>query len=97
MTLRDNITPGRAKDLWTGVSMSPPEVPLGRKAPYGTVRENQLISLACFGRRSWTAAAYKVGEERCMRTSRLTRPIRPKVVADGQFEAVLGKTRRTEF
>ena len=97
MTLRDNITHGRAKDLWTGVLMSSPEVPLGRKARYGTVRENQLISLACFGCRSWTAAAYKVCGKRRMRTSRLTRLIRPKMVADGQFEAVLGKTRRTEF
>jgi len=97
MTLRDNITHGRAKDLWTGVSMSSPEAPLGRKARYGTVCEDRLISLACFGCRSWTAAAYKDDAERRMRTSRLTRLVGPKVVADGQFEAVLGKTRRTEF
>ena len=97
MTLRDNITHGRAKDLWTGVSMNSSEAPLGRKARYGMGSGTQLISLACFGCRLWTAAAYKDDADRRMRTSRLTRLIGPKVVADGQFEAVLGKTRRTEF
>ena len=50
MTLRDNITHGRAKGLWTGMTMQTTEVPLGRKAVYGTVSEMHVLSFACFGR-----------------------------------------------
>jgi hypothetical protein len=49
MTLRDNITHGRAKGLWTGESMKSTEVPLGRKARYGMASEMHVLSFACFG------------------------------------------------
>ena len=97
MTLRDNITHGRAKDLWTGVLMSSPEVPLGRKALYGRASETHMNSFACSGSVHGLQLPIRVATERGMRTSRLSRLSEPKVVADGQFEAVLGKTRRTEF
>ena len=97
MTLRDNITHGRAKGLWTGESMDSTVVPLGRKACYGRVSEMHVLSLAGCGGGSWDAATYKTVTEQCRRTSRLSCKGRSKVVADGQFEAVLGKTRRTEF
>jgi len=44
-----------------------------------------------------TCAAYKGGGTERMRTTRLNSVKRPKVAVDGQFEAVLGKTHRTEF
>ena len=97
MTLRDNITHGRAKGLWTGTTMHSTEVPLGRKARYGTVSGRHVFSFACFGSVHGMQLPIRSEVERGMRTSRLSRPARPKVVADGQFEAVLGKTRRTEF
>ena len=97
MTLRDNITHGRAKGLWTGKSMNSAAVPLGRMADYGRVSEMHVLLLAGCGGCAWDAATYKVVPEPGMRTSRLSCGGRSKVVADGQFEAVLGKTRRTEF
>jgi len=97
MTLRDNITHGRAKGLWTGTTMHSTEVPLGRKACYGMASEMHVLSFACFGSVHGLQLPIRPEVERGMRTSRLSRPDRPKVVADDQFEAVLGKTRRTEF
>ena len=97
MTLRDNITPGRAKGLWTGESMDSTAVPLGREACYGMVSEMHVLSLAGCGGGSWNAATYKIAPEQGMRTARLSCDGRSKAVVDGQFEAVLGKTRRTEF
>jgi len=97
MTLRDNITHGRAKGLWTGKTMHSTEVPLGREAPYGSVSEMHVLSFACFGSDHGLQLPISSAADRGMRTSRLSRLRRPKVVADGQFEAVLGKTRRTEF
>ena len=97
MTLRDNRTHGRAKGLWTGKTMHSTEVRLGRKARYWTASEMHVLSLACFGSVHGLQLPIRSEVERGMRTSRLSRLRRPKVVADGQFEAVLGKTRRTEF
>ena len=59
MTLRDNITHGRAKGLWTGTTMHSTEVPLGRKARYGTVSGRHVFSFACFGSVHGIAATYK--------------------------------------
>ena len=97
MTLRDNITHGRAKGLWTGESMNSTAVPLGHEARYGMVSEMHVLLLAGCGGCAWDAVPYKIALEQCRRTSRLSGEGRSKVVADGQFEAVLGKTRRTEF
>jgi hypothetical protein len=46
---------------------------------------------------TWTIVTYKSRCDRRMRVLRLTRRNVVKVVAEFQFEAVLGKTRRTEF
>ena len=97
MTPRDNRTPGRAKGLWTGATMNSTAVPLGRKAHYGMVSGMHVLSLPGYGGCSWDAATYKIVLAQGMRTSRFSCEGRSKVVADGQFEAVLGKTRRTEF
>jgi hypothetical protein len=50
VTLRDNITRGRAKGLWTGVCTPTTEVPLGRKAAYGSRSGTHVIPLVRFGR-----------------------------------------------
>jgi hypothetical protein len=42
-------------------------------------------------------ATYKLAGVWCMRASRLSRTMSVKIVVEFQFEAVLGKTRRTEF
>ena len=97
MTLRDNVTYGRAKGLWTGESMTTTAVPLGREARYGMVSEMHVLLLAGCGGCAWDAVTYKIAPEQGRRTSRLSCAGQLKVVADGQFEAVLGKTRRTEF
>ena len=97
MPLRDNITLGRAKGLWTGESMHSTAVALGRKVRYGMVSELHVRSLAGCGGCAWNAVTYKIASEPGRRTSRLSGDGRAKVVADGQFEAVLGKTHRTEF
>ena len=45
----------------------------------------------------WALAKYKSWFYRCMRVLRLTRSGMAKVLVEFRFEAVLGKTQRTEF
>ena len=97
MTLRDNITRGRAKGLWTGVTGELNGVPLGRKARYGSVSEMHVLSFACSRRGYGLRPPISSDRGGVCGLSRLIHPDRTKVVVDGQFEAVLGKTRRTEF
>ncbi len=62
-------------------------VPLGRKSLYG-----RRLSLE-----TATLAAYKSSVVECMRVWRLSLAFWMKVAVEFQFEAVLGKTRCTEF
>ena len=97
VTLRDNITRGRAKGLWVGVSDLPNRVPLDRKVCYGESSAVQLHALDCSG--TMAGLALRIRHPCCwgMRVSRLSRGRVSKVAVDFQLEAVLGKTRRTEF
>jgi hypothetical protein len=92
MTRRDNITRWRAKGLWMdALSVAGGRATLNRKVsrtgnPFG---DHVFLGAA-------TAVAYKTeswGE--CGR--HLSSGVSSKVATDGPFEAVLGKTRRTEF
>jgi hypothetical protein len=97
VTLRDNTTRGRAKGLWAGASVLRSRVPLDRKVVYGKSSAAQLHALDHSGRMAGLALRIR---GRCcwwMRVSRLSQGRVPKVAADFQLEAVLGKTRRTEF
>ena len=82
MTRRDNTTRWRAKDLWTGAFCQKKGVLLGRKSHYGLLLSSEI----------GTYAAYKLA-----RGVGLSRSGRAKVAAEFPFEAVLGKTHRTEF
>ena len=82
MTRRDHLTRGRAKDLWTGAFCQKRGVPLGRKSLYGSWLSSEI----------GTYAAYKLA-----RGVGLSHSGRAKVATDFPFEAVLGKTHRTEF
>ena len=82
MTRRDNITRWRAKDLWTGAFCQKKGVPLGRKSLYGLWLSSEIGTLA----------AYKLA-----RGASSSRSGPTKVAVEFPFEAVLGKTHRTEF
>ena len=97
VTLRDNITRERAKGLWAGVSESLTRVPLDRKVRYGEPSAGQLTTLGRSGRLARLALRIRCRCASGMRGSRLTECLAPKVAVDFQLEAVLGKTRRTEF
>ena len=90
MTRWDNRTRWRAKGLWTDVPRLGRSVPI---EPHGSTKgcpQGPRSALA------WAVAAYKAeapGEVDCTSPGLPT----PKVAADSQFEAVLGKTHRTEF
>ena len=92
MTRRDNITRWRAKGLWMDVLEL-----LGVGAtiePEGSRTGNPFGDHVFLGAR--TAVAYKTGSwGECGR--HLSLGTSSKVAIDGPFEAVLGKTRRTEF
>jgi hypothetical protein len=97
MTLWDNTTHGRAKGLWTGASMRATGVPLGRKAAYGKVSETPVLSFSCSGSEHGLRPSIRLVPSRVCGRRAPAAAGRLKVMADGQFEAVLGKTRRTEF
>ena len=97
VTLRDNITRERAKGLWAGVSESLTRVPLDRKVRYGEPSAVQLTTLGRSGRLARLAPRIRCRRASGMRGSRLTERPASKVAVDFQLEAVLGKTRRTEF
>ena len=97
MTLGDNITHGRAKGLWTGEAMRATGVPLGRKTPYGKVSEMPVLSFAYSRSEHGLRLSIRSGPRRVCGRRAPAAAGRLKVMADGQFEAVLGKTRRTEF
>ena len=82
MTRRDNITRWRAKDLWTGAFCQKRGVPLGQKSYYGLLLSSEIGTLAVY------KLALGVGSNHSGRA---------KVAAEFPFEAVLGKTHRTEF
>jgi hypothetical protein len=97
VTLRDNTTRGRAKGLWAGVSDLPSRVPLDRRVRYGKSSATQLHALDRSARMAGLALRIR---RRCcwrMRVSRLSQGAVSKAAVDFQLEAVLGKTRRTEF
>ena len=96
MTLRDNITRGRAKDLWAGVSNRVARLPLDHGVDYGECSAMQLLALRS-GQESRLARHIRHGSVWGMRDSRLIQDSLSKVAVDCQLEAVLGKTRRTEF
>lgn len=95
MTPEDNITTGRAKGLWTGLLASiwkgdplEPCLVYGRTGRWaGDYLASEMEALT----------TYKLARGERMRVLRLNRPLPVKVVAEYQFEAVLGKTQRTEF
>jgi hypothetical protein len=97
VTLRDNITRGRAKGLWAGMPNRLTRMPLGRKACYGETSAMQLHALIRSEQKRGLALRIRHWSDWGMRASRLTQRPRPKVAVDCQLEAVLGKTRRTEF
>ena len=97
VTLRDNITRGGAKGLWAGVSDLRSRVPLDQKVRYGKPSAEQLHALDRSGMMTGLALRIRCRGGWCMRVSRLSQVSVPKVAADFQLEAVLGKTRRTEF
>jgi len=82
MTRWDNTTRWRAKDLWTGAFCQTGRVPLGRKSLYGSLLSSEIGTLA----------AYKLALG-----AGLNHSGRAKVAVEFPFEAVLGKTHRTEF
>ena len=82
MTRRENTTRWRAKDLWTGAFCQKGRVPLGRESLYGLLLSSEI----------GTYAAYKLA-----RGIGLSHSGRAKVATEFPFEAVLGKTHRTEF
>ena len=95
MTLKDNITFGRAKGLWTGLLASRWRAdPLEHSLAYGTTGYKAGDYLPS-EMEALTTYKHTMGER--MRALRLNRPLPVKVVAEFQFEAVLGKTQRTEF
>ena len=96
MTLRDNITRGRAKDLWAGVSNQMARIPLDHRVEYGECSAMQLLALSS-GPERRLARHIRHGSVWGMRDSRLSQDSVSKVAVDCQLEAVLGKTRRTEF
>ena len=81
MTRRDNITRWRAKDLWTGLSRGASLLSFPSRG--GLDRKVHYR-----GKTNATLAAYKL---LCLDS------IATKVTVEFLFEAVLGKTRRTEF
>ena len=97
VTLWDNITRERATDLWAGVPDRLIRMPLGRKARYGETRTKQLLVRVRSEPKRGLVLRIRRWSGWSMRVSRLIHPPRPKVAADCQLEAVLGKTRRTEF
>ena len=97
VTLRDNITRGRAKGLLAGMPDQLTRMPLGRKARYGETSALQLHALIRSEQQRGLALRIRYWSDWGMRASRLTQRPTPKVAADCQLEAVLGKTRRTEF
>ena len=92
MTRRDNITRWRAKGLWMDVLEL-----LGGRA---TLNREVLERVIPFGDHvllgARTAVAYKT-ESWGVCGRHLSLGASSKVAIDGPFEAVLGKTRRTEF
>ena len=82
MTRWDSITRWRAKDLWTGAFCQKGRVPLGRKSRYGLWLSSEI----------GTWAAYKLA-----RGDGSNHSGRAQVAVEFPFEAVLGKTHRTEF
>ena len=97
VTLRDSITRGRAKGLWAGMPDQLTRMPLGRKARYGKTSAVQLHALIRSEQTRGLALRIRHWSDWGMRASRLTQHPMPKVAVDCQLEAVLGKTRRTEF
>ena len=82
MTRWDSTTRWRAKDLWTGAFCQKGRVPLGRKSLYGLLLSSEIGTLT----------AYKLA-----RGVGLSHSGWAKIAAEFPFEAVLGKTHRTEF
>ena len=97
LTQRDNITRRGAKGLWAGVPDLRRRAPLDRKVLYGKTSSVQLPALDCSGMMTGLALRVRCRGGWCMRVSRLSQVSVPKVAVDFQLEAVLGKTRRTEF
>ncbi len=97
VTLGDSITRGRAKGLWAGMPDRLSRVPLGRKACYGKSSAVQLSVLIRSVQRKGLALRIRRRRGWGMWISRLTQRPLSKVAVDCQLEAVLGKTRRTEF
>ena len=93
MTRRDNITRWRAKGLWMDV--------LGIAGSRAILNRKVLGRVYPFGDRVFlgarTAVAYKATESWGGCGRHLSLGLSSKVAIDGPFEAVLGKTRRTEF
>ena len=92
MTRRDNITRWRAKGLWMGrVSVVGGRATLNREVSNGLFLWGSLYPW-----KAATAVAYKTASwGGCGR--HLSPGMSSKVATDGPFEAVLGKTHRTEF
>jgi hypothetical protein len=97
VTLRDNITRGRAKDLWAGTFGLQNRVPLDRKVRYGESCALQLRAPDRSGTMTGLALRIRCRHRWCMRVLGLSQGAVSKVAVDYQLEAVLGKTRRTEF
>jgi hypothetical protein len=97
LILRDNITRGRAKGLWAGTPDRLTRMPLGHKACYGKSSAVQLHALVRSRQKKGLALRIRHRSDWGMRISRLTQRPVSKVAVDCQLEAVLGKTRRTEF
>jgi hypothetical protein len=90
LTRRDNRTRWRAKGLWTDV---PRSFAIAPTEPQGSIKGSPQGPRS---RVAWAVAAYKAeaqGKVDCIDPKAST----AKVAADSQFEAVLGKTHRTEF
>jgi hypothetical protein len=97
MTLRDNITRVRAKGLWAGVPDRLSRMPLGRQARYGESSAVQLPALIRSEQKKGLALRIRRSGGGGTGVSPLTLHRRLKVAVDCRLEAVLGKTRRTEF
>ena len=91
MTRRDNITRWRAKGLWMDVLEGWESC---RIEPKGSKTGNPLGDHVFLGAK--TAVGYKT-ESWGVCGRHLSPAAASKVAIDGPFEAVLGKTRRTEF
>jgi hypothetical protein len=90
MTRRDSRTRWRAKGLWTDAPRSFAIVPIG---PHGPAKGSPRGPRS---RVAWAVAAYKAGAQG--KVDGIDPEASPaKVAADSPFEAVLGKTHRTEF